>query len=100
MHVSCGARAAPSLERFTSTFGATNMGNVTLRFALAVLVGAFYSFYVYKALRTGRARRYFGGWVTSNEAPYSFYSTIAISAGLAFFALYVAFRTGTILITR
>jgi hypothetical protein len=77
-----------------------NLGNGLVRFLLSIAVAIFYAFYVYKALRTGRARRYFGGWIASSEAPFSFYSLVALCAGLACFALYVAVKSGIHLMAR
>jgi hypothetical protein len=86
--------------RIMAEFVATNMGNVKLRFIMSLVVAFFYAFYVYQALKTGRARKYFGGWVTASESPFSFYSAICISACLAFLALYFAVRSGAILVAR
>jgi hypothetical protein len=76
------------------------MGNVTVRFILSVAVAVFYISYVYHGLKTGRIRRYFGGWVTSNEAPFSFYSSLIVSAALAFLALYFAIKSGRMLVIK
>jgi hypothetical protein len=76
------------------------MGNITVRFVLSLAVAIFYVSYVYQGLKTGRVRRYFGGWVTSNETPFSFYSSLVISVVLAFLALYFAVKTGRILFMK
>lgn len=80
--------------------GMATMGNVLPRFILAAAVAAFYTFYVVQALRTGRARKFLGGWVTAREAPGSYYAVIGISGCLAIFAVYIAVRSGAVVFAR
>lgn len=76
------------------------MRNAEVRLLLSLAVAAFYSFFVFKALKTGRLKKYWGGWITSAEAPVSFYASIIISALLAFFAIYMAVKSTLILTAK
>ncbi len=75
-------------------------GNILPRFVLSVAVAAFYAFYVVQALRTGRARKFLGGWVAARDAPLSYWAAVALGGGLAVFALYFAVKSGTALAAR
>jgi hypothetical protein len=76
------------------------MGNLIAKFAICLAVSAFYTVFVVQAVKTGRARRFFGGWVTSAEAPGQYYSSIVIGAILGLFALYLTYRCGLVLFSK
>ena len=86
-HISCGAGATPSFERFTQSFGMISI-QIQLEMFLFVCI-AIVAFAMQRALRLGMLKAKFGMMISRDSNPIVYWAYIGMMALLLFAGVYV-----------